>query len=240
MINIAICDDEKSIVELVKRYIDSVTKELGKIVCVTPYIDWKSLEYDLSERELFDIIFMDIEYGDINGIELVKSIKQTHPTTNIIFITGHHEYVFEVFEVRPFGFIRKPIEYQEFKNVLIRVLDESQNVSMFEYTNNRTVYKVSLKSVVWFNSDGRKIHIKTIDDEREFYGKLDDVENQVNAKRDSFMRVSQSYLINTEYISGVACDKVVIMLKNQKVELKVARGYKNYIMDKYMNDWEEM
>ena len=111
---------------------------------------------------------------------------------------------------------------------------------MFEYTNNRTVYKVPLKSVVWFNSDGRKIHIKTIDDEREFYGKLDDVENQVNAKRDSFMRVSQSYLINTEYISGVACDKVVIMLKNQKVELKVACGYKNYIMDKYINDWEEM
>lgn len=240
MIKIAICDDEKEIVNLVKKYIDNVTSELEKVVSVIPYIDWKNMEYDLSEGEVYDIIFMDIEYGNVNGIQLVEQIKGKYPTTNIIFITGHHEFVFDVFAVQPFGFLRKPIDFEEFKKVFVGAMEKSQMVEMFEYVYNRITYKLPLNEVIWFNSDGRKIHIKTIKEDREFYGKLDDIEGRVHLLNDGFLRIAHSYLVNSEFVSSIAHNVITVNLGSKKEELKIAETYRDGIKRRYMSNWEEL
>ena len=51
-----------------------------------------------------DVLFLDIELGDINGIELAKYLRNEFPTLIIVYITNHPDYVFSCFETEPLNF----------------------------------------------------------------------------------------------------------------------------------------
>ncbi|MGL4546405.1 LytR/AlgR family response regulator transcription factor, partial [Eubacterium aggregans] len=59
------------------------------------------------------IVFMDIEMRDMNGITLAKRLKVLHPTLNIIFTTGYSEYAGDAFSLHASGYIMKPITPQK-------------------------------------------------------------------------------------------------------------------------------
>ena len=112
---------------------------------------------------------------------------------------------------------------------------------MFEKLNNKKNFTIDLRSeIIWFSSNGRKITIKTLDEEREFYGKLDDIERQIGAKCDGFIRIAQSYLVNSDYVSSVTHSIITMNVGSGKEKLKIAEVYRDDVKNRYMSDWEEM
>ena len=55
------------------------------------------------------ILFLDIEMPGMNGINAVPILKEKYKKLNIIFVTGHPEYVFDAVDMHPSGFLRKPV-----------------------------------------------------------------------------------------------------------------------------------
>lgn len=66
----------------------------------------------------YDIVFMDIEMSVLNGIETAKKIRKSNQKMVIIFVTDYQEYVYDVFDVLPFRFLRKPCSEEEVLAVL--------------------------------------------------------------------------------------------------------------------------
>ena len=63
----------------------------------------------LSENNEIDIAFLDIEIGYMNGVELAKKIKESHPLCNIVFCTGYGEYMAQAFDLGASDYLSKPI-----------------------------------------------------------------------------------------------------------------------------------
>ncbi|MDC9428716.1 two-component system response regulator RgaR, partial [Clostridioides difficile] len=61
-----------------------------------------------------DIIFLDIQMKDINGIEVAKKIRKFDEKVEIIFTTAFSEYAPQGYEVRAYRYLVKPIEYSNF------------------------------------------------------------------------------------------------------------------------------
>ena len=70
------------------------------------------------EKEHFDVAFLDVELGTMNGIALAKLMKDTQPDINIIFVTGFSNYALEAFSVHATGYLLKPLQKEQLKREL--------------------------------------------------------------------------------------------------------------------------
>lgn len=61
----------------------------------------------MRQGNCFDIIFMDIEMKQIDGIRAAKTIREIDEDVQLIYISGYEEYALQLFEMRPIGFFEE-------------------------------------------------------------------------------------------------------------------------------------
>ncbi len=110
---IAICDDEIEICRQIKEFIERL--EAG-----CPIALYASGEELLAAADSFDIIFLDIQMGGMDGIAAAREIRRRNADVVLIFITGIREAVFEAFDVSAFHYLLKPVNEEKFGEVFRR------------------------------------------------------------------------------------------------------------------------
>lgn len=119
MLEIAICDDDAIILKTLGKY-------FGKLNDATIKYDiYNSADtlyrYVEEQGTVYDVFILDIEMQGMNGLELAQKIREKDSNCLIIFLTNYSQYVFSVFEVITFDFLRKPLEYSEFENLIKKI-----------------------------------------------------------------------------------------------------------------------
>ncbi|MCR4645308.1 MAG: response regulator [Oscillospiraceae bacterium] len=100
-------DDQKDITELMKMMLTNIDPN-GKHMTASNMEE----AFDLLSDDV-QILFLDIEMPGINGIEGAKKLKQMYNRLNIIYVTGHPEYVLDAIGVHPSGILIKPVTEQD-------------------------------------------------------------------------------------------------------------------------------
>ena len=226
---IAICDDEKNIRELLKN----------KIVKQYPDADIISFssgeELLLSENHI-DILFLDIQMTGKNGMETARELRKKNKKVILIFVTAIEEYVFQAFDVGAFHYIVKPIDDVKFADVLCKAVDgwHSQNLdeqkpeASYMMINNGGVHrKVVLDEIVYAEVFNRKVVIHKLNEKIEYYGKISELEELAG---DGFFRPHRAYLINFKYVEKY--DATTIYLEKGPA-LMAKQNYPDFVK-KYM------
>lgn len=108
-IHIAICDDDTVILSKV----DELARVFFRTHCVDckiqTYQSSENLLYDLQDGINYDLLLLDIEMPEIDGMDLAKVIRDTMPAAKIIFITSHLEYAITAYEFSVFRYIPKTV-----------------------------------------------------------------------------------------------------------------------------------
>lgn len=110
MLKIAICDDDVKMTGVLDTVLEEIAKRNFVKIDTEVFLDGGELEKAVEEKMYFDIIFLDIEMGDEDGITAARKIRETDRNVLIIYVTSHESYMQESFSVRPFRFVVKPIE----------------------------------------------------------------------------------------------------------------------------------
>lgn len=110
MLKIAICDDDVKMTGRLDTVLEEIAKRNFVKIDTEVFLDGGELEKAVEEKMYFDIIFLDIEMGDEDGITAARKIRETDRNVLIIYVTSHESYMQESFSVRPFRFVVKPIE----------------------------------------------------------------------------------------------------------------------------------
>ena len=56
-----------------------------------------------------DLVFLDIEMPDMDGIRLSERIRDMRPRTDIVFVTGYPQFAVDSWAVHPAGYLLKPV-----------------------------------------------------------------------------------------------------------------------------------
>lgn len=196
---IAICDDEKNIRELIGN---KVTKQYPK----ADIVFFQSGEELLLSDKHIDILFLDIQMTGRNGMETARELRKKDKSVILIFVTAIEEYVFQAFDVGAFNYIVKPIDDTKFADVLCRAVDEWCSLDMdvreleanYVMINNGGVHtKVMIEDIVYAEVFNRKVVIHKLNEKIEYYGKMSDLEAVAG---DSFFRPHRAYLVNFKYV----------------------------------------
>lgn len=214
MIRIAVCDDEKYFREkigaLLQEY--SSAREFG--INVESFASGE--EFLASEKkEMFDVIFLDINMEGMNGIETAQKIRQFSEDIVLIFITAYVAYSPEGYKVNAIRYLLK--DSDSFKTAFWECMDAVRNKLMvvekkekFEFQGKEMV--IPLSHIVYMESNLHKVTFYIKGKEIQaytMYEKLDAIEERLR-KTQSFCGIHQSYLINLKYVDEVKRYQVLL------------------------------
>lgn len=237
MFKVAICDDDKVICSQIEEIILKYgTKSYLKIDIAVFYSGETLLNY-IEQVSQFDLIYLDIEMGKINGIEVGRQIRKVMKDyiTEIVYISGKDEYDRQLFDVQPLHFIPKPIN----PNIIIEDLNlavtrSKSETHFFKYNKGRNRVKVLGKDIIYFESVDREIKIVSIDKEDYFYGKMAQILTAVSNYQ--FVRIHRSYLINYNHVNIFKYDEV--MMSNGEV-LPISQSRRKEIREIQVKEEED-
>ncbi len=220
-------DDEPLALEQLKGYVQK-----------TPFLELVALcknafeALDVLKSNDIQLMFIDIDMPDINGLDFVKSlIVRPH----VIFTTAYSEYAFEGFQVDAIDYLLKPINYASFLKAV------TKSKTWYEL-NNRAISDNSKKITepeIFVKSDYKmvKIHvneIKHIESANEYIKIYLDNNDCITTfmrlktmvdllPSDSFMRIHKSFIINIHKIHAVDRNRVFM---DKKLYIPVGEQYK--------------
>ncbi|HXB46015.1 MAG TPA: LytTR family DNA-binding domain-containing protein [Puia sp.] len=224
-------DDEPLALELIKKYIAKIYFLELKGVFTDPFEAKKLLE-----TTNIDILFLDIQMPDINGIEFSKIINKKN--TAVIFTTAFSEYAVEGFNVDAIDYLLKPIEYDRFLKSVYKAKEYVDYISNQEvqdgYIFVKSDYqmtKINLKEILYV--EGLDDYIKIYLPHKSILTlmTLKTITQKLPSKE--FLRIHRSYIVPISKIENISKSKVKIGDKEIPIGISYSESF-FAVMDKKM------
>ena len=121
---IAYCEDEPAQRSRMELLLHTFAERKRLPLTVEAFSDSAAFLFHYPDSYPFDLIFLDIDLGGMDGMALARKIRETDSEVPILFLTNHREYVFEGYEVQAFRYLLKPVT----EDTLFPLLDELQTM----------------------------------------------------------------------------------------------------------------
>ena len=208
MIKFAICDDEPIMMQEISNQLSQYMDERRiTSYSVTNFSNGCALlESDCN----FEIVFLDIQMDNLNGIETAKILRQRENHSLLIFVTVLKEYVFNAFEVEAYDYLLKPLDSNHFERTMDRAISTLAQRAGKSIVIQRgcSCDVVPLTQIVYCEVQGRKVYVHQSDGQIiDYYDNLENFERQMDRR---FFRCHRSYLVNLDYVRG--CDTGLVTL----------------------------
>lgn len=210
MLRIGICDDLAD-ARLVLRSLLERILENRKIQ--GQFFEFSSGEtllrwYDHHAGEL-DIIFLDMELHEIDGMETARRLRNADTGLQLVFVTGYADHVFDGYSVGALEYLLKPPKAEQLEAVLDRAQAALYRDLERAYIcrSGDTHYRIPISNILYFTSDRRQVQCVTEGRSYTFYAKLDQVAAEVG---DSFIRIHQRYLVRAGAVDRMESSEVIL------------------------------
>lgn len=162
MLNIAICDDDIQTTGQIEMMIQKIAKRNFADVDIEVFWNGESLADSVVAGDGYDIIYLDIEMNNEDGISTAKRIRKYDKNVLIIYVTSHENYMKESFSVRPFQFLVKPVSEKQMETCFMAAYEDINSGDFyFRYSYQRMNHKVLIRDILYFESSKRKVFIVT-------------------------------------------------------------------------------
>ena len=114
---IIVVDDERHALNSLERALKEVVPDSEILL-----FDRGVYALDHAKSNKVDVAFLDVSMPEMNGVELAAELKKTNRFVNVIFCTGHSEYLPQAIELHASGYILKPADKEDVYKVLGNLL----------------------------------------------------------------------------------------------------------------------
>ena len=233
MINIAICDDDKTMLNTITRIAQKEFADDDIKCVIKPFSSGVAL-LNSHKKEAFNILFLDICMPSIDGFSVAKQAKELNKDVFIIFITSNDELVYESFMYQPFYFIKKDSINgltHDVSSVIKKLIAHVRQYDsiLLEISPGRKA-AVLYKNILYVKSDKHYLDFYLIDKKLIHQrGNIADIE--ISLADYDFIKVHKRNLINMNYIKYIDNRMLEIVLKDG-TKLEMSRNYKKETEEK--------
>ncbi|MBO3394722.1 response regulator transcription factor [Clostridium perfringens] len=208
MFSIALCEDNSLQREELKNNLSKVLDEIG--------VEYKLLTFETGEDllreypENLDMLFLDIQMGELTGMETARKVRKYDDKVEIIFITALWDYIQKGYEVRAFRYLIKPVKFKELQEQVTACVE---NILHKRYTyitikDKNRVLKIRTEDILFLETFERKVIIHTNSQDYIVKMSMNKLEKELNNK--GFFRCHTSYIVNLIKIEEIKKDYLLI------------------------------
>jgi DNA-binding LytR/AlgR family response regulator len=219
MVNIAVCDDSKEYVKIVKDVISRIMSANNIAYSISTFTAGINL-VEVYKRKPFDIIFLDMEMPETDGIKTGLLIRELSDKPIIFYLTSHKEYAYESYQVKAKNYLLKPIQCEVLEKELLQTIEELNAPLKFLDIKDidGIIHHLPIHQITHIlrKKEDRKLHIYTLNKEEIIIVQtLKSIENSLSCCS-SFKKSSKSCLVNINNIRAI--HKNMIVFSNDETE----------------------
>ncbi|MBR1686679.1 MAG: response regulator transcription factor [Clostridia bacterium] len=231
--NIAVCDDDRVALNILTGAIVSAFSGHDIEAHVDVFETPKAL-LDKMKSVHYELIFLDIEMPDLDGITLGRQLRRTNNLIDIIYISNREDLVFDALRVNPRGFIRKSRFLQDVPGVISAYLDarpkEEKETLLIQNTSG--IREVALDELMYIEGAGKiqYVHLADRDEPIPLHRRLQELEDELTEK--GFFRIHKGYLVNYRFIRHIGDTEVTLNnTENIPLSRRKAQETRNWYME---------
>lgn len=211
MIRCIIIDDEPLAVAQLEKYVARVPFLQNVCSC-----SCASEAADALEKEAVDVMFVDVNMPDMDGVQLVRSLQDP---PMVVFTTAYSEYAIEGFRVDAVAYLLKPIGFEDFLKAANKVYEmyslrkgvqaqhaaeETASHDCLFVKSDYRVLRVPIDSIKYIESMSEYVRIYVEGKAKPIVSLLSMKKIEESLPESSFMRVHRSYLVNLNKVKEVS------------------------------------
>lgn len=170
------------------------------------------------EGHLTDIMFLDIQLAEFNGLDLLKAIQKLERKPKVIITTAHPQYAIPSYDYNVSGYVLKPIEMIKLSQAIDKVIDQLKETQQNIFnTSDKTiteprpficikesnkVINVHHDEIIYIEGANVNVNVVTA---MESHLTRDTLKNMEEILPESvFLRIHDSFIVNLECLKGYA------------------------------------
>ncbi len=177
-----------------------------------------------------DVIFLDIEMPEMNGLELLRTFKDI---PQIILMTGNKEYAVEAFDYDITDFLLKPLEYARFLKASLKAREIKEGVKISQRNTNDLFIKkdsqlirINSKEIVYVEALADYVTIHTTSGKYTILATMKSMESRL--PENDFARIHRSYIIRLDRIKVI--DDAIVFVEDKS--LPISRTHRENLFNK--------
>ncbi|UCS95480.1 response regulator transcription factor [Echinicola marina] len=237
-INCIIIDDESLALDILEDYISKIP-----MLSLRGKFDSAIKAMDTIMREKIDLIFLDINMPDINGIKFYESLPIK---PKVIFTTAYSEYAVKGFEINAVDYLLKPISFDRFFRAVSKILNISNSPTsisssaeqeipvkenhgfIFAKVEHSTV-KINLRDISYFEGYKDYVKIHLIHESQPILTLNSIKHYEMSLFSKGFIRIHKSYVVSIDQIANISRNKV--KLYHKEVYISIGESYKDFFYE---------
>jgi DNA-binding LytR/AlgR family response regulator len=229
--NCIIIDDDQTSRLLFEKYINKV--------------DYLNLKYSFSSaidainliksEEEIDLIFLDIEMPEMNGIEFINNFNNL---PQIIIVSAQEKYALNAFEYDVTDYLLKPVSYARFYKAASKAYEKQNGKNNVAHNNDGIFIKSSSSSfirlryddILWLKALENYVVIHTQKNKHTIHFTMKAIYDKLPSEK--FLRVHRSYIVNINKISLIRDNTIIINNDSSAEPIPIAKTYKEELLKK--------
>ena len=234
MTHIALCDDDRNAIPVISGAARSAFAAGGFHVEIDTFSRGSELLSALDVKP-YDLILLDIDMPDLDGIEVGKRIKAFDHAIPVVFVSECESRVFESFSVQPLGFVRK----SNFLNDIAAVVEMyrkytemTQSAEHVEFDTRTSLISLRISQIRYMEGSRNYQMIFLMDQKEPVEIKMTMEKLEEKMAPHGFIRIHKGYLVNYRFIRRIETNLVILM---DGTELPIGRSKAQEVRAQYLS-----
>lgn len=208
MYHIAIVEDEEVFSLQLQQFLNQFQEENNVRFKISVFKD--GAEIINNYQKIYDIILLDINMPEINGMQAAEIIRQQDNNVVLMFITNMASYAIKGYEVGALDFVMKPINYYTFSIKMNRAVKRAQQKARQHIllTLPDGVKKFHISEILYVEVQNKMLHYHTVDEEYIVRGTMQSVEQMLAPY--PFVKCNHWYIVNLMHVSEIKNNIAVV------------------------------
>lgn len=199
MFRIAVCDDESSFLKEIECAIRDCYAHGGGSFELDCY-DVPDRMLSAYENKEYDLILLDIQMGNMNGIATAKTLRERGYDRTLVFITSCREYAIEGYKVAAYRYLVKPVVQSDLIEILKYAQEEQEKHERYIVLKvEQKTIRVTYRDIIFVETYGHQLFFHT--NNGIIRNRMPMREFLKQAGND-FVKIHKSYVVNLEHVKS--------------------------------------
>lgn len=208
---VAICEDNRNDADYIQNIIKEWNAQKQCELFIEHFTSAESFLFRYADDKAWDILLLDIEMQEMDGVNLAKKIREVDEAVQIVFVTGFPDFVGEGYEVAALHYLMKPVHKEKLYTVLDRAVKILQNKDTAERTivlpTEEGLRRIAVQEIIYAESFAHNVRLTTQSESFIVRMSISRVEEILG---ESYVRCHRSYLVGVKHIARLSKSEVVL------------------------------